>query len=64
MRCVHGATGQKHLSGIKRPDVAPRIELMKTGKRSGHGTEISALTVEPVDISAEGAKEILGSGFL
>ena len=40
------------------------VELMKTGKRSGHGTEISALTVEPVDISAEGAKEILGSRFL
>lgn len=40
------------------------VELVKTKNRAGHGTEIRALTVEPVNMLAETAREILGSRFL
>ena len=40
------------------------VELVRTRKRTGHGTEIRAVDVEPVNMSADMAREILGSRFL
>ena len=41
-----------------------QVELVRTRKRTGHGTEIRATTMQPVNMSAQMAREILGSRFL
>jgi hypothetical protein len=48
----------------KGASVPLEIELVSTRERVGHGTEIRATSVEPVNMSAERAREILGSRFL
>jgi hypothetical protein len=48
----------------KGTSVPLQTELTKTKKLAGHGTEIRAVTVQPVNMSAEAAREILGSRFL
>jgi hypothetical protein len=48
----------------KGVSVPLEVELVKTRKRTGHGTEIRALGVASVNMSADTAREILGSRFL
>ena len=48
----------------KGTSIPLQVELIKTRPRAAHGTEIRALTVQPVNMSAAVAREILGSRFL
>ncbi len=48
----------------KGTSVPLQAELIKNRPFAGHGTEIRAMTVQPVNMSADAAREILGSRFL